>query len=92
MLATKWVIEKNSFPPVVFHEMLDLLPLEIKEKVDFLLKVKSKKGEKYAHPQDWELFEYLKNELEALSGKAKFLKSGNLDKKEAEKVFLELVS
>ncbi len=81
MLATKWVIEKDSFPPVIFHEMVDLLPSKIKGKVDFLLTIKSEKGEKYAHPQDWKLFEYLKNELEILSAKAKFLKSGNLDKK-----------
>lgn len=25
-LASKWVVEKGTFPPVIFHEMLDLLP------------------------------------------------------------------
>jgi len=91
VLASKWVVEKGSFPPVIFHEMLDLLPENILDKVHFLLKIKSENGEKYFHAQDWELFEYLKSEIENLSEKAKELKGGNLDKKVAEKVFIELI-
>ncbi len=90
-LASKWVVEKGTFPPVIFHEMLDLLPKNILNKIYFLLNLKSEKGEKYHHTQDWELFDYLKSEIEKLSEVAKTLRSGSLDKKEAEKVFLEIL-
>ncbi|PZU90486.1 MAG: nucleotidyltransferase domain-containing protein [Chryseobacterium sp.] len=90
-LASKWVVEIGTFPPVIFHEMLDLLPENMFYKVQFLLNVKSENGEKYFHTQDWELFEYLKSEIENLSEKAKTLTAGNLDKSEAEKVFVELL-
>lgn len=90
-LASKWVVEKGTFPPVIFHEMLDLLPENILNKVNFLLNVKSDNGEKYFHAQDEELFEYLKSEIESLSEKAKTLRAGNLDRSEAEKVFIELL-
>jgi predicted nucleotidyltransferase len=91
-LACKWVIEKESFPPVNFHEMLELLPEEILEKVNIFLKIKSENGEKYYHPNDWELYDYLKKEIEIISEKAKTLKTGNFDKKEAEKIFLEMLN
>lgn len=90
-LASKWVVEKGTFPPVIFHEMLDLLPENMFYKVQFLLNIKSGNGEKYFHAQDWELFEYLKLEIENLSEKAKTLRAGNLDKSEAEKIFVELL-
>ena len=90
-LAAKWIVEKETFPPVIFHKMLNLLPLEIKTKVDFLLTIKSEKGEKYKHPKDKELSFYLRTEIEILSRKAKSLKAGNLNKKEAEKAFVELL-
>lgn len=61
------------------------------DKVQFLLNVKSENGEKYFHAQDWELFKYLKSEIENLSEKAKTLRAGNLDKSEAEKVFIDLL-
>lgn len=91
-LASKWVVEKGTFPPVIFHEMLDLVPKNIYTKVQFLLSVKSEKGEKYCHTQDWELFQYLKNEIEKISIIAKTLRSGNLDKEEAEKIFTEILN
>jgi predicted nucleotidyltransferase len=91
-LASKWVVEKGTFPPVIFHEMLDLLPENILKKVQFLLNVKSENDEKYYHSQDWELFEYLKSVIENLSEVAKTLKAGNLDKQEAEKVFVKILN
>lgn len=90
-LASKWVIEKGTFPPVIFHEMLDLLPENIFTKVQFLLNVKSENGEKYCHPLDGELFEYLKSEIEKLSAIAKTLRAGDLDMNKAEKVFVEIL-
>lgn len=90
-LASKWVVEKGSFPPVNFHKMLDLLPENILEKVRFILNLKSENGEKYCHVQDWEFFDYLKSEIEKLSEVAKTLNAVNFDKKEAERVFAEIL-
>ena len=90
-LAAKYVVEKGNFPPVIFHEMLDLLPEDVLSKVEFLLKIKAENGEKYVHELDKSLMNYLKFELNALSEKAKTLKGGNLNKKEAEKVFVEVL-
>ncbi|SKC06799.1 hypothetical protein SAMN05660477_02788 [Soonwooa buanensis] len=90
-LATKWVVEKGSFPPVIFYEMLDLLPTSEREKVEYSLTIKSKNGEKYFHPKDEELTNYLTSEIAFLNDKIKELPSGNFDKSKAEKVFLELV-
>lgn len=91
-LASKWVIEKGNFPPVIFHEMLDLLPENIFNKVENLLNIKSENGEKYYHLTDKNLIDYLKLEIEELSEKSKILKAGNLDKNEAEKIFVEILN
>lgn len=91
MLACKWVIEKGSFPPVIFHEMLSLMPNEIVILINNLLKIKSENGEKYFHANDDLLINYIKTELELISLKAKSLPDGKMDKKLAERTFITLI-
>ena len=91
MLAAKWVIEKDSFPPVELNATLELLPSEIKQIVDELRLIKSANDEKYKALSNHILLTYLHNELVDINSKAKYLRSGNFDKTKAEKVFIELI-
>lgn len=91
MLACKWVIEKGTFPPVIFHEMLTLIPKDILDIVNNLLRIKSENGEKYFHANDDLLINYIKTELELISSKAKSLPDGKMDKLLAEKTFINII-
>lgn len=90
-LATKWIIEKKNFPPIIIHEMFDLLPKGILNKVEALLKIKAENWEKYLHKNDNVIIEYLSNEIKILSNLINGLPSGNLDRTKAENVFAELI-
>lgn len=51
-LAGKWIIEKNSFPPVDFRQLLPIAPLDIQEKVKELMAIKANQNESYLHPKE----------------------------------------
>lgn len=51
-LAGKWIIEHNSFPPVDFMKLLPIAPQNIQEKVKELMTIKANQDEKYLHPKE----------------------------------------
>ncbi|MNQ48984.1 putative nucleotidyltransferase [compost metagenome] len=58
-LAGKWIIENNSFPPVDFMELLPIVPQNIQEKTKELMAIKSSQDEKYFHPKETLITEFL---------------------------------
>lgn len=58
-LAGRWIIEKNTFPPVDFLELLPIAPIPIQEKVYELMALKAQKDESYLHPKESLITDYL---------------------------------
>lgn len=90
-LAGKWIIDNNSFPPVLFSELLVIAPYAIQEKVKELIVLKSNRDESYLHPKEDVITDYL-NELVIFNSKhSKSLKSGNKMKYSLDEVFMNLI-
>jgi predicted nucleotidyltransferase len=58
-LAGKWIIENNSFPPVDFMELLPIAPQNIQEKIRELMAIKANQDEKYLHPKETLITDFL---------------------------------
>lgn len=80
-LACKWIIEKDSVPPIVFNTMVTELDFDskLKERINFLVELKSGKNEGYMHPAEKELTAFIKEQLDIADSKANDLK-GRKDK------------
>jgi predicted nucleotidyltransferase len=75
-LAGKWIIENNSFPPVAFDDLLPIAPLEIQEKTIMLREIKAEKEEKYLHPKDEIITDFLLKTINNNQEKASSLNPG----------------
>lgn len=64
-LACKWIVEKDSIPPIVFTTMVNELTFDqkLKERIIALIALKSTKVEGYIHPAEFELNDFISNEL-----------------------------
>lgn len=64
-LACKWILEKDSVPPIVFMTMVNELSFDqkLKDKIVNLIDLKSGKTEKYIHPAERDLNAFITNEL-----------------------------
>jgi hypothetical protein len=58
-LAGKWIIENNSFPPVDFMELLPIAPQNIQDKIKELMAIKAQQDEKYLHPKEMLITNFL---------------------------------
>jgi predicted nucleotidyltransferase len=58
-LAGKWIIENNTFPPVAFADLLPIAPKNIQEKILELQQIKATQGEKYLHPKEVLIADFL---------------------------------
>jgi uncharacterized protein len=58
-LAGKWIIENNTFPPVAFADVLPIAPQNIQEKILELQQIKATQGEKYLHPKEVLITDFL---------------------------------
>lgn len=90
-LAGKWIIEKNSFPPVAFAELLPIAPLPIQEKVLELQAIKANQDEKYLHPKEILITEFLMEMVKFNEEHAKGLGSGKKVGEELDGVFINWV-
>ena len=80
-LACKWILEKNSIPPIVFTTMVDELNFDetLKHRIRELIKLKSGENESYMHPKENELNIFIREQLKIAEEKADSLK-GTKDK------------
>ncbi|TAE79317.1 MAG: nucleotidyltransferase domain-containing protein [Bacteroidetes bacterium] len=65
-LACKWIVEKDSIPPIVFMTMVNELSFDqnLKDKIVTLIELKSDKTEKYMHTAEKDLNNFITKELE----------------------------
>ncbi len=75
-LAGKWIIEYNTFPPVAFIELLPIAPLNIQEKTEELMQIKATQDEKYLHPKEVLITDFLKETVQFNMDNAAGLRSG----------------
>lgn len=75
-LAGKWIIEKNSFPPVAFADLLPIAPQNIQEKIKELQQIKASQDEKYLHPKEVLITDFLLKTIQFNQENANRLGSG----------------
>jgi predicted nucleotidyltransferase len=65
-LACKWILERDSAPPIVFVKMVNELSFDdnLKRRIVELIELKSKKTESYMHPAEEELNIFIRLELQ----------------------------
>lgn len=90
-LANKWIIERNSFPPILMEDLFILLPEDVLVKIKELIKIKSKQNESYFHQQDLQLFNFLEKTIFENEIVTKNLRSGNFNKNKAEEIFMKII-
>lgn len=90
-LAGKWIIENNSFPPVDFMELLPFAPQNIQEKVKELMTIKANQDEKYLHPKEVLITDFLMETVAFNQEHASGLGSGKKMSVELDGVFRELI-
>lgn len=58
-LAGKWIIKKNTFPPVAFADLLPIAPQNIQDKIRELQEIKANQDEKYLHQKEALITDFL---------------------------------
>jgi uncharacterized protein len=90
-LAGRWVNEKNSFPPVDFLNLLPISPPNIQEKVLELMHIKANQDEKYLHPKEILITDYLLETIIFNKENASSLQSGKKMSLELDLVFKQII-
>lgn len=90
-LAGKWIIEKNSIPPVAFVELLPIAPLDVQEKVLELMEIKANQDEKYLHKREDLIVDFLLETVKFNEENAGVLKGGKKMGEELDGVFINWV-
>lgn len=90
-LAGKWIIENNSFPPVNFMELLPIAPQNIQEKIKELMQLKAQQDEKYLHPKEALITDFLMETVQFNQENAGNLGSGKKMSEELDGVFRKLI-
>ena len=88
-LAGKWIIDKNSIPPVAFAELLPLAPVNVQENITELLEIKSRQDESYLHPREELITTYLQQTVLYNQEHAQKLGTGKKINAELEAFFRE---
>lgn len=90
-LAGKWIIERNSFPPVAFSELLTIAPLNMQEKVLELMEIKANQNEKYLHKREDLIVDFLMKTVRFNGENAGGLKGGKKMGEELDGVFINWI-
>ncbi|RZJ74364.1 MAG: nucleotidyltransferase domain-containing protein [Flavobacterium sp.] len=91
-LAGRWIIENGTFPPVEFSELVLIAPKQVKDKAEELIAIKAIEIEKYMHPNEPVITEYLLETIEFNQKYATGLQSGKKLSKELEEFFRKEIS
>ena len=92
LLCAKWIIEKNEIAPMNIEPLLTLLPSEILEKVENLLKIKENAKEGQLIKFDIELKTYLENEMIRCQEKVSAPRKLNFDIDVLDDFFLKIIA
>ncbi|TDO73674.1 hypothetical protein EV143_105273 [Flavobacterium chryseum] len=91
-LAGKWIIENNTFPPVAFADLLPIAPQNIQDKIIELQNIKASQGEKYLHPKELLITDFLLETVKFNQENASKLKSGKKLSKDLDLFFLKIIN
>ncbi|MFL9845835.1 nucleotidyltransferase domain-containing protein [Flavobacterium rhizosphaerae] len=86
-LAGKWIVDNKTIPPVAFKELIPLAPAHIQQKTDELLEIKAVQDEKYLHPKEVLITNYLKEIIAYNQKNAASLPSGKKVNEKLEEFF-----
>ncbi|WP_289661949.1 nucleotidyltransferase domain-containing protein [Flavobacterium panacagri] len=90
-LAGKWIIETNTFPPVAFADLLPIAPQNIQEKILELQQIKANQDEKYLHPKEVLITDFLLETVKFNQENANKLESGKKINEELDLFFKNTV-
>jgi predicted nucleotidyltransferase len=91
-LAGKWIIENNTFPPVDFADLLPIAPQNIQEKIIELQEIKANQDEKYLHPKEVLITDFLLETVKFNQENASNLESGKKIDEELDLFFREMIN
>ncbi|CAD0004281.1 nucleotidyltransferase domain-containing protein [Flavobacterium salmonis] len=90
-LAGKWIIENNTFPPVAFADVLLIAPQNIQDKIVELQNIKAHQNEKYLHPKEVLITDFLLETVKFNQENASKLGSGKKMNEELDLFFRDLI-
>lgn len=90
-LTGKWIIENNTFPPVAFADLLPIAPKNIQEKILELQQIKATQDEKYLHPKEVLITDFLLETVKFNQDNAGKLGSGKKMNEELDLFFREII-
>jgi len=90
-LAGKWIIENNTFPPVAFADLLPIAPQNIQDKIIELKAIKANQDEKYLHPKEVLIADFLLETLKFNQENASKLGSGKKLNEELDLFFFNVI-
>lgn len=90
-LAGKWIIENNTFPPVAFADLLPIAPQNIQDKILELQQIKANQDEKYLHPKQVLITDFLLETVKFNQENASKLGSGKKMSEELDLFFRDLI-
>lgn len=90
-LAGKWIIEKNTFPSVVFTDLLPIASQNIQDKVLELIEIKANQAENYLHPREALITDFLLETVAFNQEHASSLKGGNKMSAELDSFFKKAI-
>lgn len=92
-LACKWIIDKNSIPPIVFITMVDELDIDasLKNRIKELIALKASKNEDYLHPKEVEIIQFIREQIDIADSKANTLSGIKNKKVDLDELFLKVV-
>ncbi|RVU89910.1 nucleotidyltransferase domain-containing protein [Flavobacterium columnare] len=90
-LAGKWIVENNSFPPVLFTDILPMAPTLIQDKIKDLLDIKANQAEGYLHPKEVLITDFLMETVHFNMENASKLSAGKKMSVELDGIFRSLI-
>ncbi|MFH6994422.1 DNA polymerase beta superfamily protein [Flavobacterium sp. FlaQc-48] len=90
-LAGKWIVENNSFPPVAFADLLPIAPQNVQDKIIELQQIKASQNEKYLHPKETLITDFLLKTVQFNQENASKLGSGNKINEELDLFFARMI-
>lgn len=91
-LAGKWIIENNTFPPVAFADLISIAPQNIQGKIIELQSIKAKQNEKYLHPKEFLITDFLLETVKFNQENASKLGSGKKLSEELDLFFKQQIT
>jgi predicted nucleotidyltransferase len=91
-LAGKWIIENNTFPPVAFADLLPIAPQNIQDKITALQNIKASQDEKYLHPKEVLITDFLVETVKFNQENASKLGSGKKMNEELDLFFRNMIT